>query len=66
MKDEVIWNESAKSRQYIIFLVEIRLSKNYYSIFEQKSPVDLNSGSVVHPSITLDHWAMMIYDHFFW
>ena len=33
MKDEVIWNESAKSRQYIIFSVEIRLSKNYYSNF---------------------------------
>ena len=57
MKDEVIRNknESAKSRQYIIFLVEIRLSKNYYSIFQQKSPVDLNSGSVVHQSNALDH-----------
>lgn len=62
MKDEVIRNknESAKSRQYIIFLVEIRLSKNYYSIFQQKSPVDLNSGSMVHQSNALDHWVMMI------
>ena len=44
------------------FLVKIWLSKTYFSNFYEKSPVDLNSGSSVHKTNALDHWAMKIYN----
>ena len=63
--------ECPKSGYYILFFVcENMTLKNDFNIFKLnltkfKSPSDSNSGSVVHYTNALDHWATLIYDKCF-
>ena len=46
-------------QQMTYILVKNMCFKNYFSIFYQ-NPEDLNSGSTVHKTNALDHWAMIL------